>query len=46
MRHLIGHNPNDKDSLLFSTQKPKQSQLSSHFDFGVNNQCSLPPSIP
>ncbi len=27
-------------------QKPKQSQLSSHFDFGVNNQRSLPPSIP
>ncbi len=27
-------------------QKPKESQLSSHFDFGVNNQRSLPPSIP
>ncbi len=38
---------NDRNSLLFfSTQKPKQSQLSSHFDFGVNNQRSLPPSIP
>ncbi len=38
---------NDENSLLFLIpQKPKQSQLSSHFDFGVNNKRSIPPSIP
>ncbi len=38
---------NDRNSLLFLIPpKLKQSQLLSHFNFGVNNQCSLPPSIP
>ncbi len=38
---------NDRNSLLFLIPpKLKQSQLSSHFDFGVNNQRSLSPSIP
>ncbi len=38
---------NDRNSLLFLIPpKLKQSKLSSHFDFGVNNQRSLPPSIP
>ncbi len=45
---LCGHNHPTmiKIHSFFSTQKPKQFQLSSHFDFGVNNQHSLPPSIP
>ncbi len=38
---------NDINSLLsLIPPKLKQSQLSSHFDFGVNNQRSLPHSIP
>ncbi len=38
---------NERNSLIFwISLKPKQSQLWSHFDFGVNNQRSLPPSIP
>ncbi len=36
---------NYTNALLFFLipPKPKWSQLSSHFDFGVNNQCSLYP---
>ncbi len=33
-------------SFFFIPQNLKQSQLSSHFDFGVNNQRYLSPSIP
>ncbi len=38
---------NDKNSLhFFNPQKPKQSQLSSHFDFGVNTfSTTIKPSV-
>ncbi len=49
---MCGHNHptmihflNDK-ALFWIPPKPKQSQLSGHLDFEVNNQYSLPPSIP
>ncbi len=33
-------------SFFLIPPKLKLKQLSSHFNFGVNNQRSLPPSIP
>ncbi len=37
---------NDRNTPFSIPPKPKQSQLSSHFDFVVNNQRYLSPSIP
>ncbi len=45
---VCGHNHPTMIEMHFFLIPPKhkQFQLSSHFDFGVNNQRSLPPSIP